>query len=167
MAMILALLAAMPFFSSGAQAVELGHSVRRDIVFGEVDGQKLALDLYLPAKQRPPLIVWVHGGGWGAGSKADMPLGHLVPEGFAIASVDYRLSGVAPFPAQAHDIKAALRFLRAKASELGINADRIAIAGASAGGHLAQLIGVTNGNRELEGSGGVPGGSSDVQAMVS
>jgi acetyl esterase/lipase len=146
---------------------EPGHSVHRDIVFAEVDGQKLALDLYLPAKQRAPLIVWVHGGAWRAGSKSDMPLGQLVLEGFAVASVDYRLSGIAPFPAQAHDIKAAIRFLRAKASEFGINADRIAISGGSAGGHLAQLVGVTNGNRELEGSEGVTGASSDVQAIVS
>jgi acetyl esterase/lipase len=167
MAMAFALIAAVLFFRSDAQAVELGHSVHRDIVFAEVNGHKLALDLYLPAKQRAPLIVWVHGGGWGAGSKSDMPLGRLVPEGFAIASVDYRLSGEAPFPAQAHDIKAAIRFLRAKASELGINADRIAISGGSAGGHLAQLVGVTNGNRELEGAVGVTGVSSDVQAIVS
>lgn len=166
-ALALALLAAALFLSPRSQAAEPGHSVHRDIVFGEVDGRKLALDLYLPAKQRPPLIVWVHGGAWAAGSKSDMPLGHLVPDGFAVASVDYRLSGVAPFPAQAQDIKAAIRFLRAKASELGINADRIAISGASAGGHLAQLVGVTNGNRELEGSVGVAGVSSDVQAIVS
>jgi acetyl esterase/lipase len=167
MAMALALSAAALCFAPEAQAAEPGHSVHRDIVYGEVEGQKLALDLYLPEKQRPPLIVWVHGGAWSAGSKSDMSLSHLVPEGFAIASVDYRLSGVAPFPAQAHDIKAAIRFLRAKASELGINADRIAISGASAGAHLAQLVGVTNGNRELEGSIGVTGASSDVQAIVS
>ena len=167
MAMALALLTAAAFPSSNASGTEPGHSVHRDIVFGGVDGQKLALDLYLPAKQRPPLIVWVHGGGWGSGSKSDMPLGHLVPEGFAIASVDYRLSGVAPFPAQAHDIKAAIRFLRAHASELGVNAERIAIGGGSAGGHLAQLVGVTNGNRELEGANGATEASSDVQAIVS
>jgi acetyl esterase/lipase len=163
----MALVAATLSFSSRAPAAEPGHSVHRDIVFAEVDGRKLALDLYLPAKQRPPLIVWVHGGAWSAGSKSDMPLGHLVPDGFAIASVDYRLSGVAPFPAQAQDIKAAIRFLRAKASELGIDADRIAISGSSAGGHLAQLVGVTNGNRELEGSIGVTSESSNVQAIVS
>ena len=166
MAMALALFAPL-FFPPEGQAAEPGHSVHRDIAFGEVDGQKLMLDLYLPAKQRPPLIVWVHGGAWAAGSKSDMPLGHLVPEGFAIASVDYRLSGAAPFPAQAQDIKSAIRFLRAKAAELGIDADRIAIAGSSAGGHLAQLVGVTNGNRELEGAIGVTGVSSDVQAIVS
>jgi acetyl esterase/lipase len=167
MAIVSTLFAMALCFSSEAPAEEPGHTVHRDIVFTEVDGQKLALDLYVPAKQRPPLIVWVHGGAWSGGSKSDMPLGHLVPEGFAIASVDYRLSGVAPFPAQAQDIKAAIRFLRANASKLGIHADRIAISGGSAGAHLAQLVGVTHGNRELEGAASAAGGSSDVQAIVS
>jgi len=167
MALTLALFGGTFVSSPAAPAAEPDYSVHRDIVFAEVDGRKLALDLYLPAKQRAPLIVWVHGGAWSAGSKSDMPLGHLVPEGFAIASVDYRLSAVAPFPAQAHDLKAAIRFLRARASELGVKADRIAIAGGSAGGHLAQLVGVTNGIPELEGSVGVTGASSDVQAILS
>ena len=161
------LIAMAALLLSNAHAEEPHHSVHRDIVYAEVNGQKLALDLYLPANPHPPLIVWVHGGAWRAGSKSDMSLGHLVEEGFAIASVDYRLSEVAPFPAQAHDIKAAIRFLRSKGTELGVNAERIAISGASAGGHLAQLVGVTNGNRELEGSVGITGGSSDVQAIVS
>ena len=105
-------------------------TVRKDIVFAEVDGQKLALDLHLPkTAQRAPLIVWVHGGAWRAGSKSDMPLPALVEAGYAVASVDYRLSTVARFPAQAHDIKSAIRFLRAKAGELHVNADRIAIIG--------------------------------------
>jgi len=150
-----------------ASAEEPHHSVHRDIVYVEVDGRKLALDLYLPGKQTGPLIVWVHGGAWRGGSKSDMSLGHLMVQGFPVASVDYRLSPEAQFPAQAHDIKAAIRFLRSKGSELGVNADRIVISGASAGGHLAQLIGVSNGNKELEGSLGVTGVSSDVQAIVS
>ncbi|HEY4261450.1 MAG TPA: alpha/beta hydrolase, partial [Schlesneria sp.] len=80
----------------------------------------------------------------------------------------YRLSTQAPFPAQVHDIKAAIRFLRARQDELGVNANRIIIAGASAGGHLAALVGVTNGHRELEGTIGKHlDQSSDVQAIVS
>jgi acetyl esterase/lipase len=149
-------------------AGEGDFTVQRDIVFAEVDGGKLALDLYLPkSAQRVPLIVWVHGGAWRAGSRSDMPLGGLVAAGYPVASVDYRLSTSARFPAQAHDIKSAIRFLRAKAKELRINADRIAIMGGSAGGHLAALVGVTNGHKELEGSVGVTGASSDVQAIVS
>jgi acetyl esterase/lipase len=122
----------------------------------------------MPAAKNPPLIVWVHGGAWRAGSKEDMPLGKLVEQGYAVASVDYRLSTVAPFPAQAHDIKGAIRFLRAKAAEYGFDGGRIAVAGGSAGGHLAALIGVTNGDEELEGKvGGNLEQKSDVQAIIS
>ncbi|GDY22202.1 lipase [Verrucomicrobiota bacterium] len=145
-------------------------------IFAEVDGHPLALDLHLPAASasaptsapaRPPVIVWVHGGAWRAGSRKDMPLTKLVTAGYAIASVDYRLSITARFPAQVHDLKAAIRYLRANATKLGLNADKIAIAGASAGAHLAALVGVTNGHRELEGTVGVTGPSSDVHAIVS
>ena len=142
--------------------------VRRDIEYARVDELSLKCDLYLPEKPRPPLIVYVHGGGWGSGSKADMPLGALVREGFAVAGVDYRLSRQAPFPAQAHDIKAAIRFLRAEQTQLGIDARQIVIAGSSAGGHLAAIVGVTNGNKELEGTVGEHrGASSEVQGIVS
>jgi acetyl esterase/lipase len=97
-----------------------------------------------------------------------MPLGGLVERGFAVASVDYRLSTVAPFPAQAHDIKAAIRFLRAHGTQYGLDTSRIVIAGSSAGGHLAAIVGVTNGNAELEGTIGKDlKESSAVQAIIS
>lgn len=139
-----------------------------DIVYAEAGGQKLLLDLYVPGNPpRPPLVVYVHGGGWRSGSKSGMPLTALVENGFAIASVDYRLSPVARFPAQIHDIKAAIRFLRAKQGDYGYDAARVAISGSSAGAHLAQLAGVTNGNPELEGEiGDHRAESSDVQAIV-
>ena len=140
----------------------------RDIEYGTADHLSLKLDLYLPAARKSPLIVWVHGGAWRAGSRQEMPLGRLVEQGYAVASIDYRLSTVAPFPAQAHDIKGAIRFLRAKAGEYGYDADRLAIAGASAGAHLAALVGVTNGDKALECSvGGNLDQSSDVRAIVS
>ena len=124
-----------------------------DIQYAEVDGHRLLLDLYLPkAAKQPPLVVWVHGGAWRAGSKSAMPLADLIGHGFAVASVDYRLSPVAKFPAQVHDCKAAIRFLRASADKYGYNAKRVGIAGSSAGGHLVALIGVTNGHQELEGT---------------
>ncbi len=142
----------------------------RDIEYAEVDGRSLKLDLYLPKEaQNPPLVVWVHGGAWRSGTKERMPIGGLLDHGFAIASINYRLSPVARFPAQVHDIKAAIRFLRAEASngKYGYAADRIVIAGASAGGHLAALVGVTNGYEELEGEVGDHGNeSSDVAAIV-
>ncbi|QDU39339.1 Carboxylesterase NlhH [Maioricimonas rarisocia] len=142
--------------------------VARDLEYASVDGHSLELDLYLPAAaEQPPLIVWIHGGAWRAGSKERMPLGWLVEKGYAVASIDYRLSPVARFPAQIHDCKAAIRFLRAQQSEYGYNADRIAVAGSSAGGHLAALVGVTNGHGELEGTVGKHlKQSSDVAAII-
>ena len=141
---------------------------QRDVTYAVVDGSELKLDLYLPPKQTQPLIVWVHGGAWRAGSKKDMPLTKLVAAGYPVASVDYRLSPVAKFPAQIHDIKAAIRYLRGRQAELKIDAKRIVIAGNSAGGHLAALVGVTNGHGELEGKiGDYANQDSSVQAIVS
>ncbi len=116
----------------------------------------------------PPLLVWVHGGAWSAGSKEQYPE-VFVTKGFALASLDFRQSTEARFPANVHDIKAAIRYLRAHAAEYGYRADRIAIAGASSGAHLAALVGVTNGNAQLEGTPKAMSlkQSSAVQAIVS
>jgi acetyl esterase/lipase len=144
-------------------------TVRRDIEYARAGETTLGLDLYLPAGEvKAPLVAWVHGGAWRAGSKEQMPLAGLLARGFAIASVEYRLSPVAPFPAQVHDLKAAIRFLRARAGDYGLDGRRIAIVGGSAGGHLAALVGVSNGVREMEGTVGAQlATSSDVQAVVS
>ena len=139
-----------------------------NLQYAKVDNHALALDLYLPATQNAPLIVWVHGGAWRAGSKDFMPLTALVESGYAVASIDYRLSTVAKFPALIHDCKGAIRWLRAHAGEYSYNADRICIAGNSAGGHLAALIGTSNGVAALEGTvSGNAEQSSDVQAIAS
>ena len=140
-----------------------------DIPFAEVDGQVLALDLYLPADvANPPLLVWVHGGGWSRGARKPVSTLAFVEDGYAMASVDYRLSGDAPFPAQVFDIKAAIRFLRAEAGAYGYDASRIAILGVSAGAHLAALAATTNGDPRLEGSvGDYLDQSSEVVAAVS
>ena len=142
--------------------------VRKDLVYATVGGKNLALDLYLPANvASPPLVVWIHGGRWMNRTKAEART-DFVEHGFAVAAVDFRQSTEERFPAMVHDIKAAIRFLRAKAPELGYRADRMAIAGTSSGAHLAALVGVTNGNKELEGSVGDFGNqSSGVQAIVS
>ncbi len=139
------------------------------VEFAVVAGQPLLLDFYRPATEKKcPLIVWVHGGAWRAGSRKSVPIRNLVNSGYAVASVDYRLSPVAKFPAQIHDIKAAIRFLRANAEAYNIDAGEITVAGASAGGHLAALVGVTNGNPMLEGTVGKHAGvSSDVQRAIS
>lgn len=138
--------------------------------FAQVDGQTLKLDLYLPKEQASlaPLLVYVHGGAWRAGSREGLPLLEFLNHGWAIASVDYRLSGDAKFPAQVHDIKAAIRFLRAQEGTHGYDTKSIVISGSSAGGHLAALVGVTNGHEALEGEVGDYGDAdSSVQAIVS
>lgn len=138
-----------------------------NIPFARVGDHELKLDLYLPDGPPAGLIVWVHGGAWRAGSRKGCDLKGLTARGWAVASVDYRLSTEARFPAQIHDIKAAIRFLRARAGEYGYPAGRFAVAGSSAGGHLAALVGVTNGEPELEGSiGANTAVSSDIQAAV-
>jgi acetyl esterase/lipase len=139
-----------------------------NIPYATVEGRALALDLHLPASTaNPALVVYLHGGAWSSGDKTQYPE-FLVANGFAVASVDFRSSRDARFPANVQDIKAAVRFLRAKAREYGYRADRIAISGASSGGHLAALVGTTNGVAELEGSeGDYVKESSAVQAIIS
>lgn len=142
--------------------------IRRNLVYAEIDGQKLQLDLYVPvADSPPPLVVWIHGGGWRAGSRAKPALLPVTEHGFALASISYRFTDKSIFPAQIHDCKAAIRWLRAYAQELGYNADHIAVAGSSAGGHLALLMGVSSGVKELEGTvGDHLDQSSRTQALI-
>jgi acetyl esterase/lipase len=161
-------------FATGLLLLGLSLPVRaakitRDITFATVDASTLKLDLYLPDSGSPAgLIVWVHGGAWKGGSRSGVELKALTEKGWAIASVDYRLSPVARFPAQIHDLKAAVRFLRAHATEYGYPASPIIAAGSSAGAHLAALLGVTNDLPALEGTVGTHLEiSSDIQAIVS
>jgi acetyl esterase/lipase len=160
------LLSVFPLFSYAEDSRPL--TVIRDVEYARIGEHGLKLDLHVPArKPRPPLIVWVHGGAWRSGSKSNMPLAKLVEEGYAVASVDYRLSTQAQFPAQIHDLKAAIRFLRGHADQWQLPS-RIVIAGDSAGAHLASLVGVSNGHPELEGEIGKDRAqSSDVQGIIS
>src|SRR5688572_22247069 len=141
----------------------------RDVEYARVGTQSLRLDLHVPAeKARSPLIVWVHGGAWRSGSKSNMHLAKVVEEGYAVASVDYRLSTDAKFPAQIHDLKAAIRFLRGHGSQWALLAETVVIAGDSAGAHLAALVGVSNGHAELEGQiGSDRPQRSEVQGIIS
>ena len=154
-----------------------GLRVLHGVPYAALPGSRpLELDLYLPpAGDDPvPVVVFLHGGGWAVGSRravgpayadrSPTPFERIAAGGIAVASIDYRLSGEAVFPAQLHDAKAAVRWLRVRADELGIDPDRIAAWGESAGGHLAALLGLTG--SELEGEVGIVGPSSAVSAVV-
>ncbi len=133
------------------------------------DGERL-LDLYLPQRGGPaPVAVWLHGGSWVTGDKRPVPavLLGLRDRGFAVAAVNYRLTGVSSHPAQLHDVKGAVRWLRAHADEYGLDPARVYLVGFSAGGHLASLAGLTGGDAALEGDvGGNLDRSSAVDGVV-
>lgn len=142
--------------------------IKRDIVYGSDAPNSQNLDLYVPkdAGKPLPLVVWIHGGGFVGGSKRPTPAVQLLDQGFAAASIQYRFLDTAPWPAQIHDCKAAIRWLRAHAKQYNIDPERIGVWGGSAGGHLAALLGTTNSNKDLEGTVGKDlDTSSDVQAV--
>lgn len=141
-----------------------------DVTFAKYGDRVLKLDIFRPKNipEELPAIVCIHGGGWRKGSKINhrKVAQALAAEGYVTVSIDYRLSDEAIFPAHIHDCKAAVRFLRANASQYGIDPDRIGAIGHSAGGHLAALLATSAGVRELEGDGGNSEFSSAIQAVV-
>ncbi|MCZ2839389.1 alpha/beta hydrolase [Modestobacter sp. VKM Ac-2985] len=135
----------------------------------------LQLDLWVPDTPAPaPLVVYVHGGGWMMGDRRYLPetlrpgslFDAFLDAGLAVATIDYRHAHEAAFPAQLHDAKAAVRYLRAHADVLGVDTTRIGAMGESAGGHLAALLGLTAHRADLEGHHGVTGPSSAVDVVV-
>jgi len=131
-------------------------------------GASQSLDLYLPENAGPapmPLIVWVHGGGWRGGSKAGCPAAPLATAGYVVASVEYRFSQKAVFPAQIQDCQAAIRWLRANAKKYKIDPDHVGVWGASAGGHLVALLGTAGGKKAFAMIGGNEDQSDRVQAV--
>lgn len=150
-----------------AQTVPAGVKALRDLEYVKGGHERQKLDLYLPEKASGPLplVIWIHGGGWQNGSKDRCPALPFTTQGYAVASVNYRLSHHAPFPAQIEDCKAAVRWLRAHAKEQGIDPDRIGVWGASAGGHLVALLGTTGDVKEWDRVGIAPDISSRVQAV--
>ncbi|MBL8295365.1 MAG: alpha/beta hydrolase [Bryobacterales bacterium] len=152
--------------ASGALAqAPAGWKVTKDLAYVSYGAERQMLDLYVPPGAGPfPLVIWIHGGAWKQGSKADpLPLRLLADERYAIASVNYRLSHQAKFPAQIEDCKAAVRWLRAHAAKHSLDPARFAAWGASAGGHLAALLGTAGDRFDL---GEHIETSSRVQAVV-
>ena len=130
-----------------APRVPAGVKDHRDLEYVANGHERHKLDLFVPEKiDGPlPLIIWVHGGGWQNGSKEGCPplRNGYAERGFAVASINYRLSGHAAFPAQIEDCKAAIRWLRAHAEEYHLDPQRFAVWGSSAGGHLVALLGTS------------------------
>ena len=135
-----------------ASADAAGITTHRDQPYGQpASGQphhaRQRFDLYLPAGCNAggmPLVVWIHGDAWRDGSKADCPVKWLANEGYAVASIGYRLSDTAVFPAQLDDCRAAIVEIERNADVWGIDRDRVAVVGSGAGGHLAALVGLTS-----------------------
>jgi acetyl esterase/lipase len=169
-----------PAFGVPIAELPSGVTVHHGVEFATVEGfRPLLLDLYLPpaGTATGAAIVYLHGGGWAVGSRrrfgrafaswSPTPLDLLAHAGFAVATVDYRLSSEAQFPAQLHDVKAAVRWVRANAANLGIAPGRVIAWGESAGGHLAMLAGLTGDRADLGGDvGEFTGESSAVTGVV-
>ncbi|HEX4196519.1 MAG TPA: alpha/beta hydrolase [Caulobacteraceae bacterium] len=145
--------------------------IERDVVFHDAGGRPLKLDIYQPRGARNgAAVLLLHGGGWSRGSK-DMLAPHataLAEQGFVAVASEYRLTGEARFPAQIHDAKRAIRWVRGHAGELGFDPDRLCLEGHSAGAHLALLAAGTPDDARLdppEGSGGVSAAVAAVAAI--
>jgi acetyl esterase/lipase/catechol 2,3-dioxygenase-like lactoylglutathione lyase family enzyme len=168
LALLLVLLLAAGALTAKQDPVPERAKVERNLEYVKDGHERNKLDLYLPEKADGPLpvVVWIHGGYWRRGSKDNCPVTWLVARGYAVASINYRFLQHAEFPAQIEDCKAALRWLRAHAQQYHLDPARVGVIGASAGGHLAALLGTSGGVKDLEGAGGNVDQSSRVQAVI-
>ncbi|GMA41210.1 lipase [Mobilicoccus caccae] len=152
---------------------------RLDIDYVGDGADEHRLDLFLPTGQGPgpfPLVTWVHGGGWKSGDKGDIGRAEdirmvetkqlLLDRGYAVAAPNYRLAPGATFPAPMHDVAASVRYLRAHAAELGLDPQRFALMGDSAGAHLAAMTALAPDKADLQGSLGETGVDAQVKAFV-
>ena len=159
--------ARQPDRTGRSRALE-GVTVERDIVYARVSGRDLPLDIYVPdkAKRPMPVIIWVHGGGWKSGSKGGIsrPVG-VLSRGYALLSIEYRLSGETIWPAQIEDCKAAVRWTRANARKYGLDPDRIGAWGSSAGGHMVAMMGAAGDVEKFDTHKEYAGLSARVQAV--
>ena len=160
---------ALPLTAWGQPMLPEGTKAERNLEYVKDGHERNKLDLYRPMKADgpTPVLVWIHGGAWKAGSKDRCPLLLMTAKGYAVASINYRFLAHGDFPAQIEDCKAAIRWLRANAKTYNLDGSRIGVMGASAGGHLASLLGVAGDAKDLEGKGGNLDQPSNVQAVVS
>ena len=154
-----------PKHSARAEPADI--RIERDLPYVSNGDPLQKLDLYLPKTpgERRPLVVFIHGGAWRAGSKDNNPAAFLIKSGYVAASISYRLTPKAIFPAQIEDCKSAIRWLRAHAAEYGIDPQHIGVWGASAGGHLVAMLGVTGQTKDFD-AGENLDQSSRVQCVV-
>ena len=155
-----------------SEAPKAKVSIEEDVVFGQGGGRDLKCDIYTPPGEADgllPAVLLVHGGAWKLGDRKQLRgYGFLIGrEGFVCVASEYRLSEEAQWPAQLHDVKTALRWMHANAERLGIDPDRIAVSGASSGGHMGLMAAATTNDPAWEGDGGHAGERSDFAAMIS
>ncbi len=142
------------------------HPPVKDLSYDSSGHERQKLDLQLPGNPKgAPVVLWVHGGGWVAGNKDNPPIGFLKQRGYVVASMNYRYSTQAPFPAQLEDAKSAVRWLRAHAAQYGYDGHRIAVWGHSAGGTIVEMLGVSAAHHNFD-RGDNLDTSSEVQAVV-
>ena len=146
-------------------------SIEEGVVFGQGGERDLQCDVFQPPEPgtRRPAVLLLHGGGWQQGDRTQLK-GYgiaLARLGFVCVASEYRLSGEASWPAQIHDCKAALRWMRANAEQLGIDVASISVSGNSAGAHLALMLGATPNDERFEGEGGHAGVGTECKSIIS
>ncbi len=147
-------------------AYKVVYTILPETPYGKRD---LHMDIFRPAKTgKYPVLLLIHGGGWRSGDRTmENPIAQqIASKGYVTATVEYRLSPEALYPAAVHDIKAAVRFMRANAGKYSVDPERMAISGTSAGGQLAALTAMTGDVRKFDGGGGNPGVSAKIQAII-
>ena len=161
----------MPFFCLARNMkIQQGRvSIKEGIVIGEGDGRSLEADVFLPPleEKNRPAVLFIHGGGWIEGDRSQLRgYGILLARlGFVCMCNSYRLSDESIWPAQIQDVNCAIRYLRANATDLGLDPDRIGVSGNSAGGHLSLMAAATNYDQIFEGEGGNNEVSSEIKAV--
>lgn len=154
-----------------SSSTEARVELQEDVTFGTGGGRDLKCDIFVPPnkKERAPAILLIHGGAWKFGDRKQLKgYGFLLGrEGYVCVATEYRLSEEAKWPAPLHDIKSALRWMRANHKDLAIDPDKIAVSGNSSGGHLGLLAAATANDPEFEGNGGNASAGTDVAAAIS